>query len=288
MSILIADSGATSTMWAIIDGTKEQVVQTSGMNPALKVDAELESVVYDELMALISIGKINSVYFYGAGCGDWSIAERIKKLLSEAFSGRKISVKTDLEGAGVSQFGRKMGIIAISGTGSSCGFMDAGTLVDSMPSKAYPEGDFGSGAHIGALILKDFFADESPISIRELIESNRRLTIDELFVQFQDPQKSKMIASKVLKDLATSEDFERPMHQEYIKRVVIQSLELFFNQMKKHFGNALVQLPIRFIGSTAFTFEAHFREYFKQKGILIDEISQNPIRGLIKHHQQFS
>lgn len=285
MSFLIADAGATKTSWAIVDGDHEKVVRTSGMNPQLKVDAEIESVLFDELAQLISPSNIKEVFFYGAGCGAFQQAERIRKLLGEFFRNTNIVVKTDLEGAGLAIFNHAQGIVAISGTGSSAGFMEGGRLVDIMPSKPYPEGDEGSGSKIGAYIMRDYFNKTLPASIRKIIDSHRKLELERLFIQFQDPVKSKLIASKALHDIVSDPGFKEPHQQEYLKQVVMESVELFFNQLKNHFKNALAVQPIRFVGSTVAAFEPYFREFYKSKGIFIDEIQRSPIHGLIRYHK---
>lgn len=157
--------------------------------------------------------------------------------------------------------------------------------MDIMPSKAYPEGDFASGAHIGSLIMMDFYEGNAPVEIKKLIESRRRLTIDQLFVLFQDPTKSKMIASKVLADVVTSSEFDNPIHKDYLKRLVNQSLDPFFDQLKSHFRNALALQSLRFIGGTVAVFETEFREYFRKKGLIIDDVQRTPIHGLIGFHK---
>ena len=285
MSVLIADGGATSTTWAELKGDQEQVLRTSGINPSLKVNAEIEAVVFDELGPLINSSAVDKILYYGAGCASFERASRIKKILKEAFRNAEIEVKTDIEGAGISIFGNSTGIVAISGTGSSAGFMDGGALVDIMPSKAYPEGDFGSGAHIGSLIMKDFYMGKAPIEIKNLIESRRRLSIDQLFVLFQDPTKSKLIASKVVADVVTSSEFDKPIHKEYLKRLIFEALDPFFDQLRMHFKNALAMQPLRFVGGTVAVFEEEFREYFRQKGLIIDDIQRTSIHGLIRFHK---
>ncbi len=284
MSIIIADGGTTSTSWAIVKENEHQILRTSGLNPTLKVDAEIESVIFDELSLLINTSIISKVYFYGSGCDEFKNANRVKCILSEGFRNADITVKPDIEGAGLALFADQTGIVIISSTGSNAGFMNDGNLVDIMPSKPYPAGDFGSGAHIGSLILKDFFADDLPNNFKELIQARRRLSIDELFVQFQDPVKSKLIASKVLGDVLTSAEFDQPMHQEYLKRLVFEAIDPFFDQLKHHFKNAFAQQSLRFVGGTAATFEAFFREYFRKKGLIIDKIERSPIHGLVDYH----
>ena len=117
MRLLIADSGATKTSWTIIDREKEEDFGTAGLNPVFKSDTEIESIIFDELLPLLSIKDLDQLYFYGAGCRQWDQAERVEKFLKEAFPKSEIHVKTDIEGAGLSLFGDESGFIVISGTG---------------------------------------------------------------------------------------------------------------------------------------------------------------------------
>ena len=128
MSLLLADSGATKTTWARVEKDHQQIVITSGMNPNLKVDRELESVVYDELFAQLSKNELTHVYFYGAGTGEVNTAGRLEKILQEAFLNCEIHVGTDIEAAGLSTFGNESGVAAISGTGSGAAMMNNGKV----------------------------------------------------------------------------------------------------------------------------------------------------------------
>jgi len=278
MNILIADSGATKTSWASLLGNDVSIIQTQGLNPVLKVDSEIETIIFDELLPKIPSKDVNQLWFYGAGCKKWKNSERIYFLLKEAFPKSEIKVKTDIEGAGLALFGNEDGIIVISGTGSSAGFMHKGELVDIMPSKAYPEGDFGSGCHIGALVLSDYYSGDSPDFINEVIDSQRTLSHDELFIQFQNPEKSKQIAARVMQDIGSYST------SDYLKEKANHSFEMLIEQLIKHFGEGLEQFPVKVNGSTAFHFDEVFRMAFKHNGITINEIHQNPIQRLINYH----
>ncbi|HCD50932.1 MAG TPA: hypothetical protein DEQ34_00695 [Balneolaceae bacterium] len=285
MSLLLADSGATKTTWARVEKDHQQIVITSGMNPNLKVDRELESVVYDELFAQLSKNELTHVYFYGAGTGEVNTAGRLEKILQEAFLNCEIHVGTDIEAAGLSTFGNESGVVAISGTGSGAAMMNNGKVEKVMNARSFPEGDFGSGAHIGSLILKDFFAGSAPVTIRELIDENRKLSIEDLFVQFQDPMKSKMIAAKAMKDVATLGDIEGHTNRDYLKDLVHSSLTLFMTQLKHTFGINLTRFPLRFVGTTAWYFEDIFIDFFKNEQVNVDLIEKDPINGMMNYHR---
>ena len=280
MRLLIADSGATKTSWILVDGDKEQQINTSGLNPVFRADTEIEAIIFDELLPQLSNKHIDQLYFYGAGCRQWDQAERVEKFLKEAFPNSGIEIKTDIEGAGLSLFGDESGFIVISGTGSSAGFMHEGKLVDLMSSKAYPEGDYGSGCNIGALVLGDYFKGEAPDFIKEVIEENKKLDDEALFLQFQDSTKSKQIGAKVMRDVSGFIDTE------YLKAKAQVTIKVLLNKLEDHFKEGLKQYPVKLTGTTAFHFETTFREIFKANGIDIKDVRQNPIEGLKKYHKE--
>ncbi len=286
MSILVADGGATKTAWVLISEDEEDIViKTGGMNPRLKIDSEIESVIFDELIPQISTKEISELFFYGSGCRYWADAERMRFLLSEAFRSTDIKILTDIQGAGRAVFGEDEGIVVISGTGSSSGLMRGGWLVDIMSSKAYPEGDYGSGCHIGSLILRDYFTNQCPSEIKELLDKERKLNFDELFLQFQDQVKSKQIAAKAMRDIASSEIID-PESISYVEQLAATSVRMLLNLMLNHFGeSALRSHPIKLIGSTAVHFEPVFQKVFSSANLEIVSIEQSPVKGLIRFHR---
>jgi hypothetical protein len=285
MSIILADAGATSTTWVVINNSQEKLIHTSGINPAINNDSQIEAILFDELKPHIHSTTVKKILFYGAGCLDHSRALRMDKILRTAFNTAEIIIKTDIEAAGISAFGVAKGIVVISGTGSSTGLMDGGTLVDVMPSKAYPEGDYASGAHIGALIVRDYNEGSIPIEIKKELISRNKVSLDELFVLFQDSKQSKMIASRVLAYVVTAPLFKLAIHKEYVRGLVNESLNLFYEQLKGHYTSNLATHSLSFVGGTVFTFKDEFRQFFQHKGVQINRIIRTPIKGLIDFHK---
>ncbi len=285
MCINAADAGATATTRIVINKSEEKLIHTSGINPAINNDCQIEAILFHELKPYIHSTTINKIFFYGAGCLDHSRASRMDKILGTAFNTAEIIIKTDIEAAGISAFGVAKGIVVISGTGSSAGLMDGGTLVDVMPSKAYPEGDYASGAHIGALIMRDYNEGSIPIEIKKELISRNKISLDELFVLFQDSRHSKIIASRVLADVVTAPLFKHAIHQKYVKRLVNESLNLFYQQLNEHYTSNLATHSLSFVGGTVFTFKDEFRQFFKHKGIQIHKIIRTPVKGLIDFHK---
>jgi hypothetical protein len=288
MSLLLADAGATKTKWLLVrDGESEhQTIVTTGINPTLKENFEIESVLFDELLPQIDRSGVEKVVFYGAGCRAWAQAERMRRLLKEVFTKAELTIKTDIEGAGKAVLGKNTGILIVSGTGSSAGFFLDGALEDMMPSKAYPEGDYGSGSHIGALILNDYFAEEAPDVIKTTIDNNRRLTMDDLFLQFQDPSRSKLIAAKALRDVLTMSESDVESVLSYLNSVAEKAIVELTEELKSYFLTGIEEMPVSLVGSTAAQFEEVFRSVFAKNNITISSVIKDPIPAMVEYHRK--
>ena len=71
--ILIADSGSTKTQWCLLtqSGQSEEFF-TDGINPFHQTTDGIRNSIANQLLPQIShllwAGKVDEVYFYGAGC----------------------------------------------------------------------------------------------------------------------------------------------------------------------------------------------------------------------------
>ena len=283
MSFIIADGGATSTIWAEISENQEKIFHTTGINPSLQSDPEIQAIIVNELIPFVKPSSVEKIYFYGAGCAATARANRVKNILGKIFVDSFISIKTDIEGAGISMFGRSNGIIAISGTGSSAGLMKEGSLETMMPSEGFPEGDFGSAAHIGALLLHDLNEGIAPTQLMGIVKA-KNINMNQMIELLLDA-KGKRIASSVLADVVTSKVFEQLEIKDYLKSLVHMALNPFYNQIIGNFKNLLDKYPFCYVGGTAAVFEHDFREFFKTKNIAIQNIQRSPIRGMINFHR---
>ncbi len=278
VNILIADSGSTKTIWAsIIDGEVKKVYM-SGLNPALSTDDEIETSIQKSLIPGIGSNKYDKVYFYGAGCGRADRADRIQTILRATFPRTDIHVKTDIEGAGLALFGQEDGIVIISGTGSSAGMMRNGELIDQMPSFAYPKGDFGSGSHIGGMILEAYLSGKALAEIAELIESKSRFSKDELYQKLLNPDTAKEVAAQTM--MVTGEHSQSSFIQEIAER----SIRMFMDELEEHFSEDLKIFPIKMNGRTAHHFSNVFTTVFEEEGILIETVRKDPIEELIRYY----
>ena len=68
---LIIDSGSTKTDWIAIDGSNNILLETHtlGLNPQVLTEAIIEERIINNYDLYRVRKEIDSIYFYGAGCG---------------------------------------------------------------------------------------------------------------------------------------------------------------------------------------------------------------------------
>ena len=178
MSILIADSGATKTDWALVErpAAGEPAViatcTTQGLNPLYVTTEEIGRTVSEALAALgqPSGDGWTTVQFYGSGCAGDRIGTMTAALRRVFPPSVRLEVYSDVVGAcravGTS------GITCILGTGAVAARYDAsaGEVVQTASSLGYILGDEGSGAWLGRHLLADYLKEQMPRTVRSLFE----------------------------------------------------------------------------------------------------------------------
>jgi glucosamine kinase len=126
--ILIADSGSTKTSWCFSEKGKEpEQFNTGGVNPFFRTTENIVTEWKETPMASLS-GKIDRVFFYGAGVVNEEKALVIKKALNVFFPKAEKEVHSDLLAAAHATLGNKSGIACILGTGSNSCLYDGKKL----------------------------------------------------------------------------------------------------------------------------------------------------------------
>ena len=112
MSILIADSGATTAEWALItDDSPTQLITTTGINPVHQHDETIQRIIADELCTVMRKIQPRHIYFYGAGCIGDKTNRRLTALLTDYFPNAVIDIASDLLGAARSLCCHEEGLI---------------------------------------------------------------------------------------------------------------------------------------------------------------------------------
>ena len=94
---LIIDSGSTKTDWIAIDDLNNISLETHtlGLNPQVLTEAIIEERIINNYDLYRVRKEIDSIYFYGAGCGTEPPLKLMGDVLKSIFQNASISVKED-------------------------------------------------------------------------------------------------------------------------------------------------------------------------------------------------
>lgn len=154
-SLLIADCGATSGKWAFADRTSGSGVRfvTGPVNPSVYTDDE---IALELAKAAQQCPRPPSAALMFAAGALGERAGRLRDMAAAAFGldRRHVTVGSDLEGAAAALLGDTRGIACILGTGSNSCLWSGHAVEAHMHPMGYILGDEGSGAAIGAAVLR--------------------------------------------------------------------------------------------------------------------------------------
>lgn len=226
--MLIADSGATKTDWALVQEGKPVYVRTGGLHPAYMNPENMAK----ELNSAFGKFTPDIIYFYGAGCYSEEASRPVYSLFSQLFGSVPVEIRDDLTAAAHAFLGAQEGIVGILGTGSASGYYKHGKCVKQVASLGYVMGDEGSAADIGRRLLKSLFRDELSRDTAGYLESvagplEYRTTIQQLYSSEKPSYFLARFTEKVLKGNFPIE----------VKDILIESLEAFAEaHLKKYEG----------------------------------------------------
>lgn len=279
--ILIADSGSTKTAWCLISGNQRvKDITTKGINPFYQTEEEIEAELKNTLCQEIGgENKINSVYFYGAGCADSQINNKLAKTLQQVLKSDKAEVSSDMLGAARGIFKHQKGIACIMGTGSNSAYYDGNEIVKSIPAGGFIIGDEGSGAVLGKTLIADYIKNQMPENIlAEFKKFYNGTYLDVVNHVYKQPFPNRWLANFTKFMYEKRED-------DYIHNMIVNSFTLFFNRNIKQF-DSWKDMEVGFVGSIAYYFEKELKEAAQKCEITISDIYQNPIEGLIEYHSK--
>ncbi|MFH1297821.1 MAG: ATPase, partial [Bacteroidota bacterium] len=276
--ILIADSGSTKTLWAIVQrGKMEKVTQTQGLNPYFTSPELMHAILHDELVQSLVCDSVNQIYFYGAGCSTVKNQEFISGQLQRFFRRAQIEVYHDILGAGRALFGKEHGIACILGTGCNSCFYDGEQAISKIPSLGYLYGDEGAGSNLGKKLLGKYLKNNLPETIREAFDKRYHLTLEDILNSlYNKPFPNRFLASfsHFLKEHTAD-----PFIHDLIYFSFIEFMEAHITRYDNYFN-----YPTGFIGSIAFQYQDILREAAATETITVSKIRETPVEGLVEYH----
>lgn len=271
--ILIADSGSTQCTWIASDGVRTLKMHTRGINAVQFSEAQIEGI----LAELPPCGPVQSVRFYGAGCGETfpEASAKLRRALEAHFRCADIAVESDLLGAARALFGRGEGIACILGTGSNSCWCDKGRIRKNVPPLGYVLGDEGGGAVLGRNLVNGIFKGHIPL--REAFLAAHGLTYEEIIRRvYREPFANRFLAS-----------FAPFVHAHASRPEVREMILRSFSQFAdRNLSRYPAGLPVSFVGGVAAHFAPLLREALKSEGYRVETIVESPAEGLMKYHHE--
>ena len=274
--ILLADSGATKTTWCLINPDKSaSTCTTGGINP---FQSGLDDIVHLlETEFSLSRTGITKIYFYGSGCAFPEENQMVVDALSQYFGKSDIEVNSDLLAAARALCGKRPGIACILGTGSNSCYYNGQEIVLRGSGLGYVLGDKGSGNDLGRELLSDILENQLPEEISNLFFASYHITVSEIL----DNVYRKPFPNRYLAQYArfVSANIAYPEMQ----TLAIKCFRKFFKRNVMQYESAK-QLPVHFTGSIAFHFSEILKKTAEEFGLVIGNITQEPMDGLVEYH----
>jgi len=276
--MIIADSGSTKTIWAIISSTgSARIIQTQGLNPYFTTSELMATILDEELRPQVEAVGYSQVWFYGAGCSTQANNRIVTEHLTRIFPKAEIWIHHDILGAARALFGKSEGIACILGTGCNSCFYDGKEVFSPIPSLGYLFGDEGAGADLGKKLLGRYLKQQLPIHLSEAFEKRYNLTLESILNSlYNKPFPNRYLASFALflKDHDTDPYVRNLVYSSFIE--FIEAHVIRYPDYKKY--------PTAFIGSIAWFFQDILLEAAGFHSIMVSAIRQAPIESLIDFH----
>ena len=264
-----------------MDNSGEQLfkARTMGLNPAILSAEELVRRIKDSSDLLEHKNDIESIHFYGAGCGTENPRLMLKGILLDLFPNAKVKVDEDTLAAVRATVGENSGVVCILGTGSNCSYYDGERLHQRVVSLGYSIMDDASGNWFGRQLLRDYYFKRSPEEFREAFGKAFNVDADYIKEQlYKSEHPNAYLASHA------SFIFEH-VDTKYIKKLMRKGFKLFSKNMILQFKDVLDSEKVYFAGSIAYFGKEQLHAVADEMGFEIGGITRRPIEGLMAYHQ---
>ncbi|WP_024480281.1 N-acetylglucosamine kinase [Cellulophaga baltica] len=280
--ILIVDSGATKSDWIALTEKGERLflTQTLGLSPEVLTRPVIEDRLANNFELSKNREDVSALYFYGAGCGTDRMQDFLKEIFKVFFPNAIAEVREDTYAAvyATTAVGDQS-IVCILGTGSNCSYYDGEKLYQKVTSLGYIPMDDGSGNFFGRKLIRDYYFNKIPKELAEKFASEYNLEADVIKENlYKQPNPNTYLATFAR---FIVENKEHP----YCKGVIEKGFQQFINNYIMQFDLA-TKVPVSFVGSIAYYLRDELRKALERNDLIVGQILQKPIDGLVKFHQK--
>ncbi len=291
MKLLLADSGSTKTLWALVDqepGLPKMIrtVQTQGLNP-LYVSAEQITAALREALSGMRAERIrlDEIRFYGSGCSGERVALVERALRAALTPMTRVVVDSDLMGAALALESKSKSktapfISCILGTGSIASLYDPSSKsIQPMPALGYVLGDEGSGAWFGRQLLSDYLKRQMPKSVMDAFEEDYGEITAESAIKhvYQMPCPNRYLAT-------FAAFLERHLQMNYVQELAYQGIDAFWRRNVMRIAESVEGkgvVDVRLVGGIAWSLCSIVHQVAESRGYVVTQVLKDPIAGMI-------
>ena len=271
---LVVESGATKSTWVLLDSNKVTDTKVlSGINPTSNPASVTYVSEYDAPSEMIK-----QVYFYGAGVSNAAAKTSLRKALESKFQHCELTLGHDILAAALSVSYGRPSIVNILGTGTNTVVFDGEGILESRKALGYLFADYGSGFHLGKILIQKYFRNEMAESDHDLFYKEYIVGQDDILFRIYKAAKPNFETARLSYFLSTCSKQLR-------KEVVTEAFSDFFEYQIVPLKNGK-DYKLNFVGSISEVFESELRSVARLKGYEVDKIVGNPIDGLIEYHKK--
>ena len=281
--VLIVDSGSTKCDWIAVDYNGKQLfekIRTSGLNPAILKESELNKTIKgSKELAKIKL-DVSHLFFYGAGCGTEKPRLMLANVLQNIFINAIVDVQEDTMAAVRATLNHddEAAVVCIMGTGSNCSYYDGEKLHQRVKSLGYIIMDDASGNYFGKQLIRDYYFNHMPETIKIAFQSKYNLDADHIkYHLYKQPNPNAYLAT-------FAEFMFLNKDSEYMRNLIKNGIRIFTKNMVLQFAEELKTVPIHFAGSIAYFSQEEIKEIAKEFGFKVGNFARRPIEGLVIYH----
>ncbi|MDR0789441.1 MAG: hypothetical protein LBO06_01455 [Bacteroidales bacterium] len=276
--ILIADSGATKADWCLVnDKQNKKYFSSRGMNPYNITVENMKTEIETEVLPHIDAKRVDSLLFYGSGCGAESKKREMQEVFETYFPTAQIEIEHDLLGAARATCGRRKGICAILGTGSNSCLYDGENIVENVPALGYVLCDEGAGTNIGKLLLKNYLRGLMPKEVTTKFAQQYPGDESDFLNRLYKGEIPNYYLASFAKFAMDNQD------NAYLKRIIVEAFESFLeNQITKY--SDYDKILVNVVGSIGFLAREIFKEVANNYDVKVGRVIQSPLEELVNYH----
>ena len=278
--ILIADSGATKTEWALVEKSGNLLFHfySQGYNPNYISGEDIVADIRANLPAGLYCGGVSEIYFYGAGVTELQYS-LVEKCLREVFPHAiEVFIAMDTLASCRALLQKEPGFAAILGTGSNSCLYDGCNEGLNIDSCGFILGDEGSGGNIGKRLITDFIRHNMPEKVYALVAKELGKNNEELIDQIYTKPFPNRFCAQYAKFVNENLDTDP-----YFMELATGSFRDFFSLIVSRYPDYR-QYKFNSVGSVGYYFRPVLEKVAAEFGMEIGTILKAPMEGLIKYH----